>query len=59
MNTELLGVIATYALTLIIAYTFGEVYLQSFQRGKGPELGFLAPVERFIYKICGINPKKK
>ncbi len=58
MNTELLGVIATYVLTLIIAIPLGK-YISKVFKGEKTWLDFLNPVERFIYKICGINPKEE
>src|SRR5687768_14890689 len=58
MNTELLGVIATYALTLIIAIPLGK-YISRVFKGERTWLDFLHPAERFIYKICGINPKEE
>ena len=58
MNTELLGVIATYALTLIIAIPLGR-YIAKMFKGERTWMDFLAPLERFIYKICGINPKEE
>ena len=58
MNTELLGVIATYALTLIIAIPLGK-YISKVFKGEKTWLDFLNPVERLIYRICGINPKEE
>lgn len=58
MNTELLGVIATYALTLIIAIPLGK-YIARVFKGEKTWLDFLNPAERFIYRICGIHPKEE
>lgn len=58
MNTELLGVIATYALTLIIAIPLGK-YISKVFKGEKTWLDFLSPIERFIFRICGINPKEE
>ncbi len=58
MNTEIAGIIATYALTLIIAIPLGS-YVAKMFKGEKTWLDFLAPVERFIYKLCGINPKEE
>ncbi|MRG46671.1 potassium-transporting ATPase subunit KdpA [Chitinophaga sp. SYP-B3965] len=58
MNTELLGVIATYALTLLIAIPLGK-YISKVFKGEKTWLDFLNPVERFIFRICGINPKEE
>lgn len=53
MNTELLGVIATYALTLLIAVPLGKYIARTFKSDRT-----WAP-ERFIYKCCGINPREE
>lgn len=58
MNTELLGVIATYALTLIIAIPLGR-YIAKMFKGEKTWMDFLAPLERLIYKISGIDPKEE
>lgn len=58
MNTELLGVIATYVLTLIIAIPLGK-YISKVFKGEKTWLDFLNPIERFIFRICGINPKEE
>lgn len=58
MNTELLGVIATYLITLIIAIPLGK-YIARVFKGEKTWLDFLGPVERFIYRICGINPREE
>ncbi|RPE13470.1 potassium-transporting ATPase subunit KdpA [Chitinophaga lutea] len=58
MNTELTGVIATYLLTLLIAIPLG-LYIARVFKGEKTWLDFLGPVERFIYRLCGINPKEE
>lgn len=58
MNTELLGVIATYAITLLIAIPLGR-YIARVFKGERTLLDFLSPAERFIYRICGINPREE
>ena len=58
MNTELLGVIATYLITLLIAIPLGKYVARVF-KGEKTLLDFLSPVERFIYRICGINPREE
>jgi potassium-transporting ATPase potassium-binding subunit len=57
MNTELTGVIVTYLLTVILAYPLGK-YIAKVFSGEKTLLGFMKPVERFIYRICGIDPEK-
>ncbi|MBC7616640.1 MAG: potassium-transporting ATPase subunit KdpA [Pedobacter sp.] len=56
MNTELLGIIATYLLTLIIAIPLGK-YLAKVFAGEKVWTDFLKPIEYGIFKLSGINPK--
>lgn len=54
MNNEIIGVIIIYALTVALAIPFG-IYIAKVFRGEKTFLGFLAPAERFIFRICGIK----
>ncbi|GGC61739.1 potassium-transporting ATPase potassium-binding subunit [Pedobacter quisquiliarum] len=56
MNTEILGVIAVYLLTLVIAIPLGK-YLAEVFAGEKVWTDFLKPVEAGIFKLSGINPK--
>ncbi|MES2827053.1 MAG: potassium-transporting ATPase subunit KdpA [Bacteroidota bacterium] len=58
MNTELLGIIATYGLSLMIAIPLGK-YLAKVFAGEKVWTDFLKPVESVIYRLSGINPKKE
>ncbi|WP_316738922.1 potassium-transporting ATPase subunit KdpA [Pedobacter aquatilis] len=58
MNTELLGIIATYLLTLVIAIPLGR-YLAKVFAGEKVWTDFLKPLESGIYKLSGINPKEE
>lgn len=58
MNTELLGIIATYLLTLVIAIPLGK-YLAKVFAGEKVWTDFLKPVENGIFKLSGINPKEE
>lgn len=58
MNTELLGIIATYLLTLVIAIPLGK-YLAKVFVGEKVWTDFLKPVENGIYKLSGINTKEE
>lgn len=58
MNTELLGVVATYLLTLVIAIPLGR-YLAKVFAGEKVWTDFLKPLEKGIFKISGINPKEE
>jgi K+-transporting ATPase ATPase A chain len=58
MNTELLGIIATYLLTLAIAVPLGK-YLAKVFAGAQVWTDFLKPAENGIFKLSGINPKEE
>lgn len=58
MNTELLGIIATYLLTLVIAIPLGK-YLAKVFAGEKVWTDFLKPIESGIYKLSAINPKEE
>jgi len=55
MNTELTGIIATFLITVLLAYPLGR-YIAKVFAGEKTLLDFLKPVERFIYRIAGVNP---
>src|ERR1039458_6066335 len=58
MNTELTGVIVTFLLTVILAYPLGK-YIAKVFNGERTLLDFMKPAERFIFRICGIDPEKE
>jgi len=58
MNTELLGIIATYLLALVIAIPLGK-YLAKVFAGEKTWTDFLKPLEKGIYKLSGINPNEQ
>lgn len=55
MNTEFLGIIATFVVTLAIAIPLGK-YLAKVFAGQKVWTDFFKPLERRIYKLSGINP---
>ena len=55
MNTEITGIIISFILTVLFAYPLGK-YIAKIYGGEKTWLDFLKPIERFIYKISGINP---
>ncbi|MGE6397275.1 potassium-transporting ATPase subunit KdpA [Chryseobacterium scophthalmum] len=56
MNTEILGVVAMFLITLLLAIPFGK-YISKVYTGEKTFLDpVFKPVERFFYKISGINP---
>lgn len=58
MTTEILGVIATYGLTLLLAWPLARYIVKVF-RGERTWSDFMAPLERLFFKISGINPKEE
>lgn len=54
MNTELLGIIASFFLTLLIAIPLGK-YLARMFAGEKVWTDFLKPLERGIFKLAGIR----
>lgn len=57
MNTEFIGVIATFIITLALALPFGK-YIARVFKGERSFLDVLAPVEKQIFRFCGIDPTK-
>ena len=55
MNSEILGTILIFLATLLLAYPLGKYIANVFAGGKSIT-NFLNPVERFFFRICGINP---
>ncbi|WP_217604775.1 potassium-transporting ATPase subunit KdpA [Chitinophaga sp. GbtcB8] len=58
MTTEILGVIITYALTLLLAWPLGK-YIAKVFKGERTWSDLMAPIERLFYKLSGINPKEE
>jgi len=57
MNTEILGIIVSFLITVLLAYPFGK-YIAKVFAGEKTLLDFLKPVENLIYRLAGINPKQ-
>src|SRR6187397_2524863 len=57
MNTELTGVIVTFLLTVLLAYPLGK-YIAKVFAGERTITHFMNPIERFIYRISGIDASK-
>jgi potassium-transporting ATPase potassium-binding subunit len=58
MNSEIIGVLVSFLLTLLIAFPLGK-YIAKVFRGERTFTDFLSPFERFIYRICGIDEHKE
>lgn len=55
MNTEILGVILQWVCLVVLCYPLGR-YMAKVYKGERSLFDFMAPVERWIYKLCGIDP---
>jgi K+-transporting ATPase ATPase A chain len=58
MNSEILGVILMFVLTLVLAIPFGK-YIAKVFLGEKSALDFFAPLENFIFRVCGIDSKEE
>ncbi|WP_153398676.1 potassium-transporting ATPase subunit KdpA [Chryseobacterium vaccae] len=59
MNTEILGIIAMFAITLVIGIFLGK-YIANVYGGKKTFLDpVFRPVEKLIYRVSGINPARQ
>lgn len=57
MTGEILGVIVIFLGTVILAYPLGK-YITKVFKGEKSFMDFMNPLERFIFRISGINPKE-
>lgn len=57
MNSEILGVIITFLLTVLLAIPLGK-YIAKVFSGERTLMDFMHPIERFIFRVCGIDPTK-
>ena len=58
MNTEVLGVILQIVLMVGLAWPLGK-YIARVYKGEKTCLDFLKPVERWMYKLSGVNPDEE
>lgn len=58
MNTELTGVVVTFLITALLAFPLGK-YVARMYSGERTLLDFMNPIERFLFRFCGIDPNKK
>jgi K+-transporting ATPase ATPase A chain len=58
MTAELSGVLVTFLLTVLLAFPLGR-YIAKVFAGERTITDFMNPVERFIFRFCGIDPTKK
>ena len=57
MNTEITGICVLFAATLLCAFPFGK-YMAAVYAGKPTVLDFISPVEKALFKLCGLNPQR-
>lgn len=58
MNTEIIGALAIFLLTVLFAWPLGKLIMKVF-KGERNVMGFMAPIEKFIFKVCAIDPTKE
>ena len=59
MNTEILGIIAMFAITLVIGIFLGKYIANVYGYKKTFLDPVFEPIEKLIYKISGINPNRQ
>ncbi len=57
MTGEIMGVIVIFIGTIILAYPLGK-YITKVFKGEKNLMDFMNPLERFIFRISGINPNE-
>lgn len=58
MQTEIAGVVVTYLLALLLAFPLGK-YIAKVFKGEKTITDFMRPLERLIFRFCGIDPTRK
>lgn len=58
MRTELFGVIAQIILMVVLSYPLGK-YIATIYKGEKTWTDFMKPLERFIFRLSGINPTQE
>lgn len=57
MNSEILGVVVLFIITVILAIPLGRYCVKVF-KGEKTWLDFLAPLENLVFRLSGVNPNK-
>ena len=57
MSTEIIGVIIIFLLTVLLSIPLGK-YISKVFSGERTFMDFMGPLERFIFRICGIDSQK-
>ncbi len=58
MNTGSIGITVTFLLTVLLALPLGR-YMARVFKGERTWLDIMAPLERLIYRLCGIDPNRQ
>ncbi|UJP63948.1 potassium-transporting ATPase subunit KdpA [Mongoliitalea daihaiensis] len=58
MNTEIIGVIFIFLLSLLLAWPLGKYMVKIF-KGERVWSDFMSPIEKWIFRISGVNPDQK
>lgn len=57
MNSEIVGIVVLFIVTVILAIPLGRFCSKVF-KGESTWLDFMAPLENFIFRICKIDPNR-
>ncbi len=58
MNTEILGSVLQVVALVVLAYPLG-CYIAKVYKGERTWSDFMAPVEKWMYKLCHIDPAEE
>jgi len=59
MNTEILGIVTTLALTIALAIPLGKYIARVYLGEKTITDGVFNPIEKMLYRFCGITPNEE
>lgn len=58
MNTEIIGSVLQVVAMVVLAYPLGR-YIAKVYKGQRTWSDFMAPVEKWMYRLCGIHPEEE
>ena len=56
MNTEIAGIVASFLITLLLAFPLGR-YIARVFAGEKTFTDFMNPLERFIFRLCRVDAR--
>jgi K+-transporting ATPase ATPase A chain len=59
MNTEILGIVIVFVLTVALAIPLGRYIARVYNGDKTFTDGIFSPIEKLLYRFCGINPNEE